>query len=261
MTGAEYGIQIHNANSSIIAENLLFGNARYQIWMQEQTANLRANGDIFGNRVESNTVFPTVSGPSVFMESELGDTKDFATFLNNHYSALISPRQVSENWPGGSASYNVEEWMAKGQDAGARVTQPIGYASFQVRGGNLISNGNFANSFTGWTWWNETAPYARISLQNCDVGPCLAIMAGASPSLLASPHFSITAEQWYRVSFDAATSHSGQPINVLVRRGEGGARRPRPRNAETPMRRPRPWRGPSPTAPRAPARPQASPAR
>ena len=223
VTNAEYGIQIHDANNSTVAENVLFGNRRYQIWMQEQTKKLRAKGDIFGNRIESNILIPNVGGPSVFMESEVGDTSDFAIFLGNHYSALISPRPVSESWPGGNASYNLADWLAKGQDAGARITQPVGYASFLTSGTNIITNGSFTNSFTGWTWWNETAPYARIAVVGCAFGPCLEVTAGASPSLLASPNFSITADQWYRVSFDAATSQAGQPINVLVRRGGGGS--------------------------------------
>ena len=37
------------------------------------------------------------------------------------------------------------------------------------------------------------------------------------------PNFSVTAGQWYRVSFDAATAQEGQPINVVVRRGGGGS--------------------------------------
>lgn len=222
VTGADYGVQIHDAYRSTVAGNLLFGNRRYQLWIQEQAAKLRSGGDTFGNKVESNLMVPTTGGPSVLMESEIGDTGDFASFQNNHYSALISPRPVSESWPNGSASYNLEEWMAKGQDAGARVTQPGGYASFLTSGGTIVPNGNFTNGATGWTWWNETAPYARVSLRDCEVGPCLEITAGGSPSLLASPNFSITAGQWYRVSFDAAASHPGQPINVLVRRERGG---------------------------------------
>lgn len=223
VTNAEYGLQIHNSNNSKVSENLFFGNRRYQIWMQEKTAKLRANGDIFGHQIESNVLVPISGGPSVFMESEIGDTGDFATFSGNHYSGLLSPRPIGEKWVNGSASYALDEWLARGQDADARVTQPIGYASFLTRGENIVPNSGFANNFAGWTWWNQNAPYARAALLNCDFGPCLQITAGASASLLASPNFSINGEQWYRVSFDAATSQPGQPINVLVRRGGGGS--------------------------------------
>ncbi|MFN0159991.1 MAG: hypothetical protein ACKVQQ_02105, partial [Burkholderiales bacterium] len=34
---------------------------------------------------------------------------------------------------------------------------------------------------------------------------------------------SVTAGQWYRISFDAATSVNEQPINTVVRRGGGGS--------------------------------------
>lgn len=221
VTNADYGIQVHNTNSSTITENLLFGNRRYQIWMQEDTAALRSKGDIFGNRVESNLLVPLGTGPSVFMESELGDTGDFAIFSGNHYSALLSSRPIGELWPTGSAGHTLDEWMAGGQDPNARVTQPTGYASFLVRGGNIVPNSSFG-TVEGWSWWNEKSPYAQMTLLSCDFGPCLQIRAGASPSLLVSPNFSITGGQLYRVSFDAVTSQAGQSISVMVRRGGGG---------------------------------------
>ena len=223
VTGAAYGVLIHNAYNSTVSGNLIFGNNRYQIWMQEQTGKVRANGDIYGNRIESNQLVPVAGGPSVFMESYIGDTGDFAVFSNNHYSALLSPRPIGESWPTGSISYNFSEWQASGQDTGGRVSLPVGYASFLSKGGNIVPNGNLANNRTGWTWWNSTAPYGQIAVLNCNFGPCLRLAAGATATILSSPNFSVTAQQWYRVSFDAATSNADQPISVLVRRGGGSA--------------------------------------
>ena len=37
----------------------------------------------------------------------------------------MSPRPVSETSPNGSASYNLEEWVASGQDAGARLRNQV----------------------------------------------------------------------------------------------------------------------------------------
>lgn len=223
ITGADYGIHMHDAYNSTVSANVLFGNRRYQLWMQEQTARLRATGDIFGNQIESNLLVPLAGGPSVFMESEIGDTGDFATFSGNHYSALLSPRLVGERWPTGSNSFTLGDWQAAKQDISGRVTQPVGYASFLSNGANIVPNGNLANNITGWTWWNSTAPYAQPVLLSCSFGPCLQLTAGATLSLLASPNFSVTGEQWYRVSFDAITSQEGQPISVIVRRGGGGS--------------------------------------
>lgn len=223
ITNAEYGIQIHNAHLSTVAENLLFGNRRYQLWIQEQTAKFRENGDVFENKIESNIFVPIEGGPSVLMESIIGDTGDFATFLNNHYSGLISSRPISESWPSGSASYSIEDWLAKGQDAGARITRPTGYASFLSNGSNIVPNASFVNGSAGWTWWTLTASRPQAAILSCGFGPCLQLTANTAPASLSSPNFSVAGEQWYRVSFDAATSNEDQSINVIVRRGGGGS--------------------------------------
>lgn len=223
VTDAEYGIQLHNANTSTVSQNRIIGNRRYQLWLQEDTTRVRAGGDIFGNKIESNLLTPVAGGPNVLMESEINDTEDFATFLNNHYSALFSARLVNKRWPTGSASYNLSEWQAQGQDTDGRVVQPKGYASFLSKGTNIVPNGDLVNHRAGWTSWNPAAPYAQLALLDCNFGPCLQLEAGGSPSLMSSPNFSVTAGQWYRVTFDAATSHEGQPIYALVRRGGGGS--------------------------------------
>lgn len=222
VTGADYGIQLHNANTSTVSDNLVFGNRRYQVWMQEQTNVARAAGDIFGNTISNNVLVPTAGGPAVYLESEIGNTTDFASFSGNQYSALLSSRVVGERNPVSSASYTVADWQAAGRETGARVTQPVGYASFLAGTANIVPNGGLGNGFLGWTWWNQTAPLSTIALQGCSFGPCLRLTAGGSQTLLSSPNFSVTGGQWYRVTFDAATSQNGQPINAVVRRGGGG---------------------------------------
>ena len=222
VTGADYGIQIHDSNSITISNNTLFGNQRFQLWMQEQQRNLRAAGDVYGNSATSNLMVPTTSGPAMYLESELGDMVDFSSFSNNHYSALLSPRIVGERALTTDSSYTIAEWQASGRESAPRATAPVGYVSFLTSATNLLPNGNLANGSIGWTWWNQTAPLAYATLRTCTFGPCLDLRAGGSPSLFSSPNFSVTAGQWYRVSFDAATAIDGQAINVVVRRGGGG---------------------------------------
>ena len=223
VTGADYGIQLHNTNGVTVSNNVVFGNRLIQLWLQEQTNLLRAAGDVYGNQVLSNLLVPTASGPAVYLESELGDTADFATFSGNHYSALLSPRVIGERAPTTDKSYTVAEWQTAGRETAARATAPVGYVSFLAGASNLVPNGNLANGTVGWSWWNLTAPLANASVRTCAFGPCMDLRAGASASLFSSPNFSVTAGQWYRVSFDAATAQEGQPINVVVRRGGGGS--------------------------------------
>ncbi|MCY7306975.1 MAG: right-handed parallel beta-helix repeat-containing protein [Rhodoferax sp.] len=222
VTGADHGIQVHTASGNTLSDNMLFGNRRQQLWMQENSATLRTAGDLVGNIVSANVFVPTASGPAVLASSEIGDTVDFAVYTGNHYSALLSPRVVSEVAPTTSGSYAVSEWQAAGRETGARVTQPVGYATFLAGPNNLIPNGSFADGTTGWTRWNLTAPLSSMLLRACAFGPCLDLAAGASTTLLSSPNFSVTAGKWYRVTFDAATGQQGQAINMVVRRGGGG---------------------------------------
>lgn len=223
VTGADYGIQLHNANNDVVSNNVLFGNRRYQLWFQEQTRVVRGSGDIFGNTINANFLVPTAGGPALYLESEIGATAAFASFSANHYSGLLSPLLIGERTPSAGSSYTVSQWQAAGRESGALVTQPVGYAPFLAGATNLVPNGNMASGMTNWTWWNQTAPNSSVALLPCGFGPCLRLAAGGSPTILSSPNFSVTAGQWYRVSFDAATSQGGQPINAVVRRGGGGS--------------------------------------
>lgn len=224
VTGADYGIQLHNANQVTVDSNILFGNRRYQLWLQEKTGIVRSAGDVFDNLVKNNKLVPTANGPALFLQSTLGDTTDFASFIGNHYSALLSPRIVAESSPSsGERLYSLLEWQSELRETDGVVTAPVGYAPFFVGSANMVPNGNLVNGLAGWSLWNLTPPLATVSLSNCGFAPCVRFQAGASPSLLSTPNFSIVAGQWYRVTFDAATSREGQPIYPVVRRGGGGS--------------------------------------
>lgn len=227
---ADYGIQVHNAFSNTITGNTLFGNRRLQLWMQEQSRSLRADGDIYGNAVSNNVFVPTAGGPSVLHESYFNSTWDFGTYSGNTYSALLSSGIVSEIWATGSAAFTFPEWRsavangsARNLDVAGREVTPSGYAAFRSTGTNVVPNGALANGRVGWSYWNKTAPFGQLYVETCSVGPCLRFVAGSTVSLLSSPNFPVTQDQWYRVSFDARTGAAGQGIAVIVREGGGGS--------------------------------------
>ena len=222
VSGADNGVQVHNASSAQISNNVLFGNRRYQLWFQEDSAKLRTLGDVFGSSVSGNMFVPTASGPAVYLQSEIGDTSDFASFNANHYSALFSPKVIGERPIASASGFTVAEWLGASREVAALVTQPVGYASFLAANTNLVPNGNLAGGKAGWSSWNQTAPASSTTVQTCGLAPCIVHVTGGSESLLISPNFSVTAGQWYRVSFDAATSSNGQAISAVVRRGGGG---------------------------------------
>jgi len=223
ITGAEYGIQMHNANGATVSDNLLFGNRRYQLWLQEQSKIVRPTGDLFGNSVTSNTLVPLSGGPALYLESEISDTSLFGVLSNNQYSALLSTRVIGQLTSLSTSSYTIAEWNSVGREVGATAIQPVGYVSFLVGASNLVLNGSLGNGSAGWTWWNATSPKTSAAVASCGFANCITLQAGGSASLLASPNFSVIGGKWYRVAFDAATSLAGQPINVVVRRGGGGS--------------------------------------
>ncbi|MBA2658309.1 MAG: right-handed parallel beta-helix repeat-containing protein [Nitrosospira sp.] len=227
---ADFGIQVHNAFNNQVSGNILFGNRQFQILMQEQTNRLRAEGDIYINKIEGNTLIPTKPAIALMMQSSISLTSDFGTFERNHYSALLSSRVVGKRPSKGLyAELRFEEWQAtsanvnNGRDGSGRVTNPIGYAASRIVGGSIVPNGKLTSQSTGWSTWNQSPPSGQLNLENCTlVGPCLHRSAGGSDGLISSPNFSIQADVWYRVSFDVKTAEAGQPFEVIVRRDGWG---------------------------------------
>ncbi len=227
---ADYGIHVHDAYDNQVNGNTLFGNRQYQILIQEQTNRLRTAGDIHGNKVDGNTLIPNKPAIAMMKQSSIGLTNNFAAFERNHYSALLSSRIVGDSSANGTyVEWRFEEWQASSatvsntRDSIGKVTNPIGYAASKVTGGSIVPNGKLTAGSTGWSTWNSTPPYSQLNLEDCAaVGPCLHHSAGASPGLVSSPNFSIQADMWYRVSFDAKTAEAGQPFAVMVRRDGTG---------------------------------------
>jgi parallel beta-helix repeat protein len=231
VTGADYGIQVHDAYASSLTGNKLFGNRRYQLYLQEETRNVRTEGDVYGNTIEDNVLIPDQPAISLMKQSSIGTTSAFGAYERNRYSALLSSRVVGDSPANGPyVELRFEEWQAsplssgQGPDSTGLATYPIGYAASKVTSGNIVPNGKLALGTLGWSSWNQTPPLGQLKLENCtSVGPCLRYIAGAPTGSITSPNFSIQAGTWYRVSFDAQTGEAGQPFAVMVRRDGNGS--------------------------------------
>lgn len=231
VTGAESGILLHNAAGNQITDNVLYGNRKHQIWLYEDSKIARPTGDIYDNVIRNNQLFSTSPNAAVGLLSTIGEVARFASFDGNRYSGLLSSRIVSEAWPTGSNAFTFAQWQAaktangtaRLSDVNGSVLAPVGFAAVRVLAASIQSNGNISDGNRGWTPWNDRAPLATAVATNCPQGACLEVSAGASPSLVATPPFSVGAGQWYRVSYDISANLVGQPISVLVRRGGGGS--------------------------------------
>jgi hypothetical protein len=228
---ADYGIQIHNAFNNRIEGNTLFASRRQSLWLQERTTRSRPDGDIYGNLIKGNIFYPTNTFPAIRAQTPYASTWDFATYEGNTYFALLNPRVVTETWATHFiVPYTFPEWQAATVDGVARnnditgraiLTSP-GYAAMRVSGSNLVTSIETTDRASRWSTWNQTAPFAQFVEEPSSVGPSRRLIAGATESLLASPHFTVLKDQWYRVSYDVKGGVAGQRFTAHVLRGGGG---------------------------------------
>ena len=226
---ADHGIQLHNASGNVISGNTLYGNRRYQMWLQADTNTRSIGGDVYGNSVRRNVMVPTGSAPALHQESEFGSTAPFGSYDENRYSALISQTMALETWATGVQDHTLPEWKTAKAGGVPRNLDPNGVqvslggnAAFRVIGSNMISNGDLSAGLAGWSSWNPTNINTH-TLVPCTTGQCVTYTAGTSQSLLYTSAFSVTKDAWYRVSFDLKTGFNSQAVVVGVRRGGGGS--------------------------------------
>lgn len=229
---ADNGIQLHNAAINIIEYNKFYGNRKSQLWFQEQTNKIRSNGDLYDNFIIGNQYFPLSSATNtgLLIQSSVKTTAAFAAFDDNVYSTLLNPNIAWESWPGGETAHTFAAWQTaqtsngvpRYLDPNGHEVKQSGYAAYRTAGGNIVENGNLRNGTSGWSAWNQTAPYGSMQWEVCAIGYCLNYSAGASASLLVSPNFSVVKDNVYRVSFDFKTGANNQLVSALVRRGGGG---------------------------------------
>ena len=227
---ADNGIQFHNVTNNFVENNKLYGNRRYQMWLQEDSNERRASGDMAGNRFTGNAMVPANSAQSIFQQTKYSSTAQFGAYDFNRYYNLLSPIVANETSSQGARSYTFPQWQAATTAMGlpryldihgTQVTLGA-RTQFQVTGTNLVINGDLTGGAAGWSSWNQTAPYGVLTMEACSVGPCLRYVEGASSGLVSSANFSVIKDQRYRVTFDMQVGTGGQTVVVGVRRGGGG---------------------------------------
>ena len=138
VSDAETGILLHNAYNNTVQANTLYGNRRHQIWLFEDSKVKSADGDIYGNVITDNLFFSTSPNAAVGQQSIIKDTSRFATYDRNRYSALISSRVVSEDWPTGSGSFQFPTWQS--------AMTPTGVARLLELNGSVVNAVGFATA-------------------------------------------------------------------------------------------------------------------
>lgn len=226
------GIQMHNAANNQVQNNTLYGNRRYQLWLQEDDNSKLSTGDMYGNVISGNRFFPTGSFSPVGQQTLYSTTANFGSYDSNRYFTLVLPRMAEEKWSTGSNAYSFLQWQSATTSSGVpRNLDPhgnevnsktLGYTTYKSTGSNIVPNPILASGIAGWTAWNQTSPYGVLSWQSCTPGKCVHYTAGGSKGLVSSPNFSVVQGQWYRLAFDLQGSAAGQKITAIVRNGGGG---------------------------------------
>ena len=230
VTDTDSGIQLHVASNNTVSGNKLYGNRNNQLWLQENHNLVNPLGDLAGNTITANQIAPTkASARGIYLDTVIKDTSRFGSFNQNRYLDSVFPLMAEERTPLQVTRFTLADWrsatiagVARGLDVNGSGTSQTRFASVLMNGGNVVPNGQLSSNTAGWTTWNEFKPLGTMIRMACAPGWCARYVAGASPGILSSPNFSVTAGTWYRLSFDAATGADNQLLNVVVRRGGGG---------------------------------------
>ena len=221
--GANYPVKIHNGGKHTISNNIFYGGLNSLIWQQE---NSMAYGGISGNSITGNQFFSTTQGVAIKSTSNFGAVAKFATYDNNHYSILQSPKIVEESGPGFSNTYKFIDWqmatsneIARNNDLNSDTPAPITSLAQGLNGLDFMPNGNFSNGRYDWSSWNAISPFSSLSLEGClpvSVN-CIHVIAGASETLINSPKFAITKGKFYRITFDLMSTVDSGFLYPVVR--------------------------------------------
>jgi parallel beta-helix repeat protein len=226
---ADFGIQLHNAARNSLRSNRLFGNRRGQIWLQEDSNQVDANGDMFDNVVSGNQIAPVApTAVGLLLTSTFASTAGFGSFSSNRFYDRVSSVVALDSTAQGSEAMTFADWSgsighgsAQAVDAQGGAVSASGFATYTTTGGNLVPNGALQNDSAGWSSWNATAPDGQATRAGCPAGICLQYVAGGSPGILSSPGFSLQQGAWYRLTVDTSTQTDNQTVPLIVRIGSG----------------------------------------
>jgi len=232
VTDSDYGIHLHVSARNTISQNTLFGNRNAQIWLQETRNRDYSGGDVYGNTVSGNHIVPTLgTSKGLFLQTTFTDTAHFGSFDQNRYFDRVYGNVAEDRNATSAAAFTLPQWqaatdannVARANDLNGWGASQLRFAPTMVTGSTIVPNGNVAVNTNGWTAWNQTLPKSSIVREACPAGWCIRYVTGGSSGLFSSPNFAVTNGNWYRISVDVATGTDKQAVDMLVRRGGGGA--------------------------------------
>lgn len=228
VTGTDFGMLVHDSYDLTIANNTFHGNRRYQLWVQETSSSLRADGNIVNVKVDTNKFFPTLKSAVVrHGTTQNNDPSDMSVFAGNQYANLFTDKVVLEYIPASSNHYGLNAWqqltmsgVPRNLDVGGEVSAPLaGYAK-GLFDPSIFPNPSFSNNAQGWAKWNSGGGTPTFNAEACTglAGTCIKLSSAGSPSNFSSPYFTINKGRFYKYTFDARASSSNVTLETMLRR-------------------------------------------
>jgi parallel beta-helix repeat protein len=244
VSNVDHGLMLHYGANNTLSGNTVVNNTKSQLWMQENwTSSLVAgvcnklglcdtNNYTQGNSVSGNIMATNNGQPLIRLESDFGDTADFAAFSNNkyHYHGVMgngSPVFAQERALGVVSNRTLASWQGPSvlRDGGSTLVA-TGNALKPSTGSSIAANGSFDVDANGWYAWRGDAV---VSTQACVTANCLslnAVTTGADQAELVggkrnhvlhtTAAMSLSMSKRYLLVFDAKAQNAGDSISTLI---------------------------------------------
>ena len=234
VSDVNFGIQLHNAYSNTVSNNLVYGARNQQMWLQEDqgaTSLPTVDRRIRDNIITGNQFFPTTANGYIKLTTSISSTTDdlkrFASeFDRNIYSTYYGQYISAEGTSKLINPFTLRQWQGTqnqnglARDANATVAAPQGNFALGQLGANIVPNSKFDSGLASWSRFGSQG--LTISAEgNCGHPvpntSCAKLAATTGTGNLSSPSFAVTKDIYYQLSFDAKTSDSTQKVTALVR--------------------------------------------
>lgn len=239
VTGADTGVILHYGRYNTVSNNTLVGNLRTQVFMQENKhgnlisfddpqycggqPNCNATNYMYGNVVSGNLMASSLPNPVMTLTSDFQGVADFARYSGNTYATYGTPT-FAYVYPSVPTSKSFGQWVSLSQEGNSTV-YATSHGVQQVAGAsNMITNGDFAQGFAGWS---DYLAASSIAVTGCSEGTaCLASYAGSDAKTIegrkqfivnTTNPMPVVEGQQLMLTFDALSTQPGDGVVTVLR--------------------------------------------
>lgn len=224
LNSSNWGIYLHNGHDNELSNNTVFNSKNAGIHIVSDNV-LKETRD---NTVVDNVVFVSSTTPSNVERITTGENTNFGESDRNLFGTLFSSyvvTQITTAWgPGHNPkSYSLPSWREasgldlRSKDSGEFYSYIVKIASTT----DLISNGSFDTSMSGWGHWSVAGTQTvglKSSVDCAHDGECLSVAFSSSPTAVftLSHRIRVVKGIEYRVKGDLKSILDGT-VSVVIR--------------------------------------------